>query len=80
MKKAFVILFVVGPLGLATSLIINGIMSESLPLFTDSINDSRFLDQTYEAAKEYCEDIRNSITNQERSYDECMNMVEDWLK
>ena len=80
MKKIFVVLFVTGPLGLALLFIINGIMSETLPLFIEPINDSPFLEQTYEAAKQYCENLKNSTTNQEQSYKKCMNSVEEWFE
>ena len=80
MKKIFVIMFVTGPLGLAIIVIINGIMSETLPLFKEQVNNSQFLEQTYEAAKEYCENLKNSTVNQERSYSQCMNSVEEWFE
>ena len=80
MKKIFVLLFVAGPLGLAILFIINGIMSETLPLFREPTNNSQFLEQTYEAAKQYCENLKNSTINQEQSYGECMRSVEEWFE
>ena len=79
MKKIFVIMFVTGPLGLAILFIINGIMSETFPLFREPINNSQFLEQTYEAAKQYCKNLKNSVINHEQSYTQCMNSIEEWF-
>ena len=73
-------MFVAGPLGLAALFTVNGVMSETLPFFREHVNNSEFLEQTYEAAKQYCENLKNSATNQEQSYKECMNSVEEWFE
>ena len=79
MKKVFVVLFVTIPLGLASIFIINGVVSETFPLFREPIGESQFLDQTFQAAKEYCQNNKNTEVNQSQSYEECMKMVEEWF-
>ena len=79
MKKIFVMMFVAGPLGLAALFTVNGVMSETLPFFREHVNNSEFLEQTYDAAKKYCEDLKRSAASQEQSYNECMNSIEEWF-
>ena len=80
MKRIFVALFVTIPLGMAALFIINGIVSETFPLFTGTVDQSQLLEETYEAAKERCQNNQNSEMSQPQSYDECIKMVEKWFE
>ena len=80
MKKVFAMLFVTVPLGLAIIFIINGIVSETFPFFIEPINESKFLEQTYEAAKNYCENNKNSGLVNGQDYTECIKVVEEWFE
>ena len=80
MKKMFVALFVTVPLGIAVLFIINGVASETFPFFTQPVEESEFLNQTYQAAKEHCINNNNSEIEQSQSYEECIKMVEEWFE
>ena len=80
MKKVFGMLFVTVPLGLATIFIINGIVSETFPFFREPVDESKFLEQTYEAAKKHCENNKNSSLVNGQKYNECIKVVEEWFE
>ena len=80
MKKIFVVLFVTVPLATAALFITNSIVSETFPFFNEPIDNSEFLEQTFQAAKEYCKNISNSEVTQDQSYEECIEMVDDWFE
>ena len=80
MKKIFPLLFVVIPLGLAMIFIINGVISETFPFFREPVNQSQFLEQTYEAAKKYCENNKNPNLINDHHYNECIKDVEEWFE
>ena len=52
MKKIFVVLFITIPLGTTALFITNSIISETFPFFGEPIEESQFLEQTYQAAQE----------------------------
>ena len=79
MKKVFVALFVTVPLGTAALFIVNGVASETFPFFSEPVDESQFLEQTYQSAKEHCLNNENSDIAQSQSYEECIKMVEEWF-
>ena len=79
MKKVFVVLFVTVPLGTAVVFIVNGVSSDTFPFFREPVEESQFLEQTYQAAKDHCLNNENSEMTQSQSYEECIKMVEEWF-
>jgi len=81
MRQIFVILAVGTPLFLAALFIVNGIASETFPMFRETpFDESQNLQQTYQAGLDHCENnYGNSNTlDMKNEYDKCVNSVETW--
>lgn len=80
MRQIFVTLTVGLPLSLAAVFIITGIASDNFPMIREtSIDESQYLQQTYRAGLDYCENNYGDggIVLRE-SYEKCIDSVEKW--
>jgi len=81
MRQIFVILAVGVPLFLAALFIVNGIVSDSFPMFREiPFNESQNLQQTYQAGLDHCENNYGNFDtlDKKNEYEECINSVETW--
>ena len=81
MRQIFVMLAVVIPLFLAALFIVNGIVSETFPMFIETpFDESNNLKQTYQAGLNHCENnYENSgALDVKNEYEQCVNAVETW--
>ena len=79
MRQIFVILAVGVPLFLAALFIVNGIVSDSFPMFREiPFNESQNLQQTYQAGLDHCENNYGNFDtlDKKNEYEECINSVE----
>lgn len=81
MRQIFVILAITLPLVLAFVFIINNVVSGTFPLFRSTpIDESDYLNQTYEAGLDYCKNNYRDIETIEKNeeYRNCIDSVETW--
>ena len=81
MRQIFVILAVGVPLFLAALFIVNGIVSDSFPMFREiPFDESQNLQQTYQAGLNHCENNYGNFDtlDKKNEYEECINSVETW--
>ena len=81
MRQIFVVLAVGMPLFLAALLIVNGIVSETFPLFRETpFDETQNLKQIYQAGLNHCENnYKNPDALDKRNkYEQCINSVETW--
>ena len=81
MRQVFVMLAVGLPLFLAALLIVNGIVSDTFPMFIEtSFDESQNLKQTYQAGLNHCEsNYENSdALDMKNEYEQCIKLVEIW--
>ncbi len=81
MRQIFVILAVGTPLFLAALFIVNGIVSESFPMFIEtSFDESQNVQQTYRAGLDHCENNygNSDALDMKNEYEKCVNSVEMW--
>lgn len=81
MRLIFVILAVSLPLSLAAVFIVNSVVSDNFPMVRDiPIDESQYLQQTYRAALDFCENNYGDIDKlkEKVSYEKCIESVERW--
>ena len=81
MRQIFVILAVGMPLFLAALFIVNGMVSETFPMFREiPFDESQNLEQTYQAGLNHCEDNygNSDALDEKNEYVKCINSVEAW--
>lgn len=81
MRQIFVVLAVGLPLSLAAIFIVNGIVSDNFPMIREApIDESQYLQQTYRAGLDYCENNYGSEGTLllRESYEKCIESVEKW--
>jgi hypothetical protein len=81
MRRIFVILAVGMPLFLAALFIVNGMVSETFPMFREiPFDESQNLEQTYQAGLDHCKNnYGNSNTlDMKNEYEQCVDSVETW--
>ncbi|MDH3361751.1 MAG: hypothetical protein OEL56_06970 [Nitrosopumilus sp.] len=81
MRQIFVILAVGVPLLFAALFIVNGIISETFPMFIETpFDESQNLQQTYQAGLNHCENNygKSDALDKKNRYEECVDLVEKW--
>jgi hypothetical protein len=81
MRQIFVILAVGVPLFLAALFIVNGIVSETFPMFRETpFDESQNLQQTYQAGLDHCENnyVNSDTIDVKNEYEQCITSVETW--
>ena len=81
MRQIFVILAVDTPLFLAVLFIVNGIVSETFPMFIEiPFDESQNLQQTYQAGLDHCENNYGNFDafDKRNEYEKYINSVETW--
>lgn len=66
---------------MAALFIVNGIISETFPMFIEtSFDESQNLQQTYQAGLNYCKNNygKSDALDKKNGYDECVDSVEKW--
>lgn len=81
MRQIFVV-FVVGiPLILAAVFIVNSVVSNSFPMFSETLFDElEILQQAYQAGLDHCENNYGDFDtlDMKNEYEECVSLVETW--
>ena len=81
MRQIFVILAVGVPLFLAALFIVNGIVSETFPMFGETpFDESQNLQQAYRAGLDHCENNYGNFDtlDMKNDYEQCISSVETW--
>lgn len=81
MRQIFVILAVGMPLLFAALFIVNGIASETFPMFRGTpFDESQSLQQTYQAGLTHCENNYGNFDglDKKNEYEKCVNSVKSW--
>ena len=81
MRQIFVMLAVGLPLFFAALFIVNGIVSDTFPMFIDTpFDESENLQQTYQAGLNHCENNykNHDAFDKRNEYEKCINSVETW--
>jgi len=81
MKSIFVVLAISLPLSLTAVFVVNSVVSDNFPMVRDiPADESQYLQQTYHAALNYCENNYGGIDKlkEKMSYEKCIESVERW--